>query len=79
MEKSQLLIFGKICPWIFPKNGSKITKKFITFSYTYWCTDADSDFNFSSYGHYDHNSKNWSQNQLKLTTQHQYINMYKKM
>ena len=27
-------------PWIFPKNGSKITKKFITFSYTYWCTDA---------------------------------------
>ena len=27
----------------------------------------------------DRNSKNWSRNQLKLATQHQYINMYKKM
>ena len=26
-----------------------------------------------------HNSKYWSRNQLKLATQHQYINMYKKM
>ena len=27
----------------------------------------------------DRNSKKWSRNQLKLATQHQYINMYKKM
>ena len=58
----------------------KCNKIFCDFGATFWknhCTIVQWFFRFWLILQNGHNSKNWSWNQLKLATQHQY--MYKKM